>query len=62
MGDQNLQGQFDMREIEMKKSLYMKHFMIDFLEHGLRKTVHQNSLDCAKSVGYFRNIDKELTP
>ena len=61
-GNQNLGAQNDMQELESKKSLYMKHFMIDYIEHGLRKVVQQNSLDCAKNVGYFKNMSETLSP
>lgn len=50
-----------MRELEIKKSLYMKHFMVDYIEHGLRKVVQQNSLECAKNVGYFRNMNETIS-
>lgn len=62
IGNQNLAAQNEMRELEIKKSLYMKHFMVDFIEHGLRKVVQQNSLECARNVGYFKNIHEPITP
>lgn len=39
VGNQNIGQDQDMLEIQMKKSIYMKHFMLDFIEHGLRKVV-----------------------
>ena len=31
----------------------MKHFMIDFIELGQRKSIYKNALYCANKVGYF---------
>ena len=36
--------------------------MMDFIEHGLRKSVQDNALHCAKRVGYFDNLMKDQTP
>mgnify|MGYP001368786043 CR=1 FL=1 len=52
----------DQMEIQHKKATYMKHFMVDYLEHGLRKVVQQNSLECAKRVDYFRYINDDPSP
>ena len=51
----------EMKEIEYKKSTYMKHFVVDYLEHGLRKSVQQNAIECAKNVNYFRFINEDLS-
>lgn len=39
----------------------MRHFMTDFIEHGLRKAVQENAIHCAKNVGYFENLMKDQT-
>ena len=51
----------EMKEIEQKKATYMKHFIVDYLEHGLRKSVQQNALTCAKNVNYFRYLNEDLS-
>lgn len=43
------------------KSMYMKHFMLDFMESSMRKVIHDNAMSCAKKVGYFSNLDKDLS-
>jgi len=45
-----------MAEQNRNKELYMRHFMTDFIEHGLRKAVQENAIHCAKNVGYFENL------
>ena len=37
-----------LNELELRKEAYMKHFMIDFIEHGLSQVLQQNALHCAK--------------
>ncbi len=39
--------------------MYLKHFMIDYIEHGLRKIVYENSLNCVKNIGYFKHLDEK---
>jgi hypothetical protein len=61
MGNKNSAAELEAKDLEIKKQIYMKHFMIDFIEHGLRKVVHNSSLECAKKAGYFDNLSKDLT-
>lgn len=41
--------------------MYMKHFMVDYLEHGMRKVVQANALSCSKNVNYFRMLNEDLS-
>ena len=62
MGQLNPQGQ-NMTEIaEKQKDMFIKHFMIDYMEYSMRRVVQENTLHCAKQVGYFRVNEKNMTP
>ena len=39
----------------------MKHFVVDFMEYTLRKIAYDNSIKCARQVGYFTKYAKELS-
>lgn len=41
------------QELDAKKTVFLRHFMIDNLEYSLRRMVKENALFCAKKVGYF---------
>ena len=51
--------------MKVKRETYMRHFMMDFMEFGMRKVIQDNSITCAKKVGYFQNrglkeVDMEI--
>ena len=52
----------NVKEIEAQKANFMKYFMVDYMEFSMRRAVTNNAVECARKVGYFRNIHDDLHP
>ena len=60
-GDRNLFSDEMEKELSNRKSMFMKHFVLDFVDFGMQKTVTENMMYCAQKVGYFNNINATLS-
>jgi len=45
----------------IRKEKFLKHFLVDFMDYSLQKSVNDNALFCAEQAGYFERMDKQMT-